>query len=192
MKNILVIYAHPVANSFSEELLEAYISGARESKAQVTVIRLNELDFQMNFSAGYKGEQVLEPSILEAQEEIRKAHHLVFIYPNWWSTYPAILKAFFDRTFIPGFAFRFRNGKFKSEKLLTGRSARVIVTMDTSLFNYRWVLHSPGHHAIKKGILNFCGIDPVNFTTIAGVKKSSDRKKIHWIRKVHDLGKKME
>jgi putative NADPH-quinone reductase len=189
MKNILVIYGQPVTNAFSEELLNAYLQGAYHSHFNVRVIRLNDLEFDMNFKGGYRGVQPLEPDLVEAQANICWADHLVFIYPNWWATYPALLKAFLDRTFLPGFAFRFRNRAEKPEMLLTGKSARVIVTMDTSGVHYRFVLLSPGHRAIGKGMLNFCGIRPVRFTTIAGMKNASQGKKQQWLRKVERLGR---
>ncbi len=46
--------------------------------------------------------------MLEIQQEILAADHLVFVYPNWWATFPALLKGFIDRVFLPNFAFKYR------------------------------------------------------------------------------------
>lgn len=43
----------------------------------------------------------LEEDLVKAQELIRWADHLVFVYPIWWGTMPAVLKGFFDRVFLP-------------------------------------------------------------------------------------------
>ncbi|HRZ76620.1 MAG TPA: NAD(P)H-dependent oxidoreductase [Bacteroidales bacterium] len=190
MKNILVILGHPVADTFSNSLLEAYTDAAESTGARVEIIRLRDLRFDLNFSSGYRGHQELEPDLKMAQESIREADHLVLIYPNWWSTFPALMKGFIDRTLLPGFAFKYNKGVLNWEKRLKGRSARVIVTMDTPPWYYRWVLRSPGHHAMGKGILGFCGFHPVRFTTIGPLKVSSEERRRRWIEKVRRLGQR--
>jgi putative NADPH-quinone reductase len=127
-----------------------------------------------------------------AQEMIRWADHLVFFYPNWWSTFPALLKGFIDRTFLPGFAFKYRTGNRTPEKLLTGKSARLIVTMDNSPWYYRWVLKQPGHNAMKRGTLQFCGINPVRITTVGPVKTSSEKTRQKWLRSISRLGERTQ
>ena len=79
----------------------------------------------------------------------------MFVYPTWWGTMPALLKGFIDKVFQPGFGFQYRNGSVWWDKLLKGRSARLIVTMDTPPLYFRWVYGRPGHNAMKKKILGF-------------------------------------
>jgi NAD(P)H dehydrogenase (quinone) len=191
MKKILIILGHPVKDTFSNKLTQAYIDGATRSGAEIRYLKLNQLKFDPNFSTGYRGNQELEPDLKMAQDLITWAEHLVFFYPNWWATYPALLKGFIDRTFLPGFAFKYGNGRTKPEKLLGGRSARLIVTMDNSPGYYRWVLRQPGHHAMKKGVLEFCGFSPVRITTIGSVKLSTEKKRHNWLKKVTRLGESM-
>jgi NAD(P)H dehydrogenase (quinone) len=191
MKKILIILGHPVKDTFSDKLTQAYIDGATRSGAEIKYLKLNQLKFDPNFSTGYRGNQELEPDLIMAQELISWAGHLVFFYPNWWSTFPALLKGFIDRTFLPGFAFKYGNGRKRPQKLLTGRSARLIVTMDNPPWYYRWVLKQPGHHAMKKGVLQFCGINPVRITTVGPVKVSTDKRRAKWIGQITRLGEKM-
>ncbi len=190
MKNILIIYAHPVKDTFNEEILEAYKTGAKSSGANIEIIKLNDLNFDLNFSAGYRGNQELEADLRMAQHKISWADHLVFIYPNWWSTYPALLKGFIDRTFLPGFAFKYRKGSLLWDRLLIGKSARIIVTMDTPIWFYKWVYKAPGHNSIKKGILKFCGIKPVKITSLGPIKTSSQAKRNKWLKQIENLGRK--
>jgi len=130
----------------------------------------------------------LEPELIHAQELIRKATHLVWVYPTWWATFPAIMKGFIDRVFLPGFAFKYWKDSLFWDKLLTGKSARLLVTMDTPPWYYRWVYGAPGHKAIKKGVLEFCGISPVSVSTFGPVKSASKEKIQTWLRKVYQLG----
>lgn len=191
MKKILIILGHPVKDTFSGQLFENYKQGALSSGAEVKELILRDLKFELNFSSGYRGDQELEPDLVNAQELITWAEHLVLIYPNWWSTFPALLKGFIDRTFLPGFAFKYRKGSLLWDKLLTGRSARLIITMDTPPWYYWLVYRRPGHNAMKRGILEFCGIRPVKITTIGSLKISSEQKRQQWLDKVKALGRKM-
>ncbi|PKO95224.1 MAG: NADPH:quinone reductase [Bacteroidetes bacterium HGW-Bacteroidetes-9] len=191
MKNILIILGHPVKDTFSDLLREAYTKGALASGASIRELDLRKLKFDLNFTQGYRGNQELEPDLQQAQEDIKWANHLVFIYPNWWSTFPALMKGFIDRTFLPGFAFKYHQGSLLWDKLLKGRSARLIVTMDTPPWYYWLVYRRPGHNAMKRGILGFCGIRPVKTTTIGAVKTSSEKKRQQWIASVEKLGRKM-
>jgi putative NADPH-quinone reductase len=192
MKKILVILGHPVADTFSNKVLEAYVQAAHSSGAEVNVIKLRELSFDLNFSQGYRGSQELEPDLVRAQELILWADHLVLIYPNWWATFPALMKGFIDRTILPGFAFNYHKGRLGWTRKLTGRSARVIVTMDTPKWYYRWVLKQPGHNAMKKSILGFVGIKPVRFFTIGPLKTSTEKQRQKWLQKVECLGRKQK
>lgn len=191
MKNILIIQGHPVKDTFSEHLKDAYINGASSANVSIEILKLSELQFNINFSEGYRGNQELESDLLKAQELIRWADHLVFIYPNWWATFPALLKGFIDRTFLPGFAFKYRKNSLLWDKLLTGKSARLIVTMDTPPWYYKWFTKAPGHHAMKKGILEFCGIKPVKITSIGPIKKSTEKMRNKWLRKVESIGRRL-
>jgi putative NADPH-quinone reductase len=191
MKKILIILGHPVKDTFSGLLFENYRNGALAAGAEVKELILREMKFDLNFSEGYRGNQELEPDLQKAQELITWAEHIVLIYPNWWSTFPALLKGFIDRTFLPGFAFKYRKGSLLWDKLLTGRSARLIITMDTPPWYYWLVYRRPGHNAMKRGILEFCGIRPVRITTIGSLKVSSESKRQQWLSKVLKLGKQM-
>ncbi len=192
MKNILIIQAHPVKDTFSEHLKDAYKNGAESAKGNVKILKLSELNFDLNFTQGYRGNQELEEDLVNAQKLISWADHLVFIYPNWWATFPALLKGFIDRTFLPGFAFKYREDSLLWDKLLTGKSARLIVTMDSPTWYYKWFIKAPGHHAMKKGILEFCGIKPVKITSFGPIKKSTVNQRNKWLKKVELFGNKLK
>ncbi len=192
MKKILIILGHPVKDTFTGLLFDNYRKGALSAGAEVRELIIRDLEFEINFSTGYRGNQELEPDLVRAQELILWADHIVMIYPNWWSTFPALLKGFIDRTFLPGFAFKYRKGSLLWDKLLVGRSARLIITMDTPHWYYWLVYRRPGHNAMKRGTLEYCGIRPVRITSIGALKTSSDKKRQQWLDKVLKLGQKMK
>ncbi|WP_409347330.1 NAD(P)H-dependent oxidoreductase [Paenibacillus sp. MBLB4367] len=191
MKKILVIQGNPSSDSLGSALASAYADGARGSGADVSVLDLSQLSFNPNLAGGYKRRTELEPDLVRAQELIREAEHLVFVYPVWWGTMPALLKGFIDRVFLPGFAFKYRKGSMLWDKLLKGKSARLIVTLDTPVWYYYLVQGKPGHNAMKKTTLEFCGVKPVRTTNIGPVRQSSDERRSGYLTHIRKLGAAM-
>lgn len=189
MKNkILVILGHPDTESFCGALAEAYVKGAKATGADVRILKLGDLDFDPVLWKGYKRIQELEPDLIKSQELINWSDHIVFVYPNWWGAMPALMKGFFDRVFLPGFAFKYRDNSEFWDKLLSGRTAHLIVTMDTPPWYYRWIYHRPGHNEMKRTILGFCGIKVVKITELAIVRNSLPQKRDKWISMAERLG----
>ena len=189
---IVIINGHPDRESFCHALSQAYKQGAQGAGAEVREINVGDLKFSPNLAHGYRKITGLEEDLLKAQDSIKWAEHLVFVYPTWWGTMPALLKGFIDRTFLPGFAFKYRDNSTWWDRLLTGRSGRMIVTMDAPVWFFRIVYGKPGHNAMKKMILEFCGIKPVRITSFGSVKRSSDKQRIRWLEQVKRLGSKLQ
>ncbi|KGE20190.1 NADPH-quinone reductase [Paenibacillus wynnii] len=188
--NIAVIIGHPNRKSYCNALAVAYAKGAVGTGADVRVIDLGDISFEPNLKHGYQQRTELEKDLITAQETIRWADHLVFVYPNWWGTMPAILKGFIDRVFLPGYSFNTKPNSYSIEKLLKGKTARLIVTMDSPPWYYRLVLKRAGHLIMKRAILQFCGVKPVWITEIGMVKTSPKDVREKWLKKIEALGVK--
>lgn len=190
MKKILIIQGHPDRESYCYALAEAYQKGALASGAEVRHIKTSELDFNPNLAYGYRHRTELEPCLLLAQEDIRWAEHIVIVHPVWWGMVPAVLKGLLDRVMLPGFAFQKRPNSIWWDKLLKGRSARIISTMDQPSWYYRLVNKSPSNHAIKKLTLEFCGIKPVKVTNIGPLRLAKESFREKWLERVEATGRK--
>jgi len=188
-RNILVILGHPDKNSFCSSLAKAYINSARENDSEVRELQLGELKFDPILWNGYNKIQELEPDLAKAQELIQWSNHIVFVYPNWWGAMPALMKGFFDRVFLPGFAFKYRKGSVP-DKLLSGRTAHLMVTMDTPAWYYRWIYRRPGHNEMKRTILEFCGIKVVKISEFSPIHDSNQQQREKWIAIANELGSK--
>lgn len=189
-KRILVILGHSVGNSLCGAIADAYTKGAQASGHKVQLISLASLKFDPILHNGYNTIQPLEPDLIDAQEAMLWAEHLVFVYPIWWGSIPAILKGFFDRILLPGFAFKFRPGALMADGLLAKRTAHLIATMDTPPWYYRLVYRMPGHNQMKRTILEFCGVKPVAITSFGPVKNSSKATREKWLSRSYTLGQK--
>ncbi len=185
---ITLIYGHPDKESFSFALAEAYKKGAVDAGAEVQEIILADMEFNPNLQYGYRRRTELEPDLLAAWEKIQWADHLVWVYPVWWGSIPALLKGFIDRLFLPGFAFKKRENSLWWDKLLTGKTARIISTLDQPVWYYWLVYRQPSNNAMKKLTLEFCGVKPVKVTTIGPIRLSKDEFRKRCLAKIERLG----
>lgn len=119
-KRILLILGHPGATSFCAALAERYAQSALDAGHQVRQLRLGEMVFDPVLRQGYQQVQALEEDLSRAQSDILWAEHLTLVYPIWWGGIPALLKGFFDRVLLPGFAFKYRKGKPFSRSVAQG------------------------------------------------------------------------
>ncbi|MFS1514762.1 NAD(P)H-dependent oxidoreductase [Chengkuizengella sp. SCS-71B] len=188
MKKVLIINGNPNEDSFGTALASAYKTGASKKGAEVKKLRVADLIFDPIYKGYTYDRKDLEDDLMKAQELITWADHLVFIYPNWWGTMPALLKGFIDRVFLPGFAFKYKENSAMVDQLLTEKTARLIVTMDSPKWYYTLFQGKPGHNSMKKSILNFCGIKPVKITSVDQVRKSTVKRKRKWLSKIEKLG----
>ena len=120
MKKIFIISAYPDQESFGTNLVSNYLKESLANGHQVILFDLAKSTFDPILHHGYKQIQALEDELVTAQKNIIWADHLVFFFPIWWGGAPAILKGFFDRTFLPGFAFNY-TGKFLPNQLLRNK-----------------------------------------------------------------------
>ncbi len=186
----LIIVGHPDKESYNFALAKAYKSGAIASGTEVKEVYIRDLDFNPNLEFGYRKRTELEPDLLEAQKLIKWANHLVWIYPVWWGSLPAIMKGFIDRVFLPGFAFKKRENSVWWDKFLTDKTARIICTLDQPGWFYRWINGAPSHYAMRKLTMNFVGVKKVKITTIAPLRLSTEGFRKKWLQKVEALGRK--
>lgn len=189
MKRIVIINGHPDSESFNHALQQAYKNGALSSGNEIEEVTLSEMNFSPNLRFGYRKRTDLEPDLLEAWRKIQWAEHIVWIYPTWWFSMPALMKGFIDRLFLPGFTFEYQSDSPFAKKLLTGKSSEIIVTMDTPVWYYKTVFANAGVRAFKSA-LAFCGIRNKRTTYLAVVKTSTDEKRKKWLQKVQKLGAK--
>ena len=168
MKKVLLILAHPDKNSLSAKLLDFYYDNANQKGCEVRQIFLGDLNFNLNLAKGYKEIQELEPDLKKSQEDILWADHLVFAFPIWWYTFPALLKGFIDRVFLPGFAFKYKKKSPIPDKLLQGKTADIICTSGAPRLFYFFKGGNIGPSLLKR-ILRFCGIKTRNKILIGSV-----------------------
>lgn len=186
MKRILVINANPKSASLGKSMAERYANKA-SGKHQVELLHIGEMQFNLDLEEGYDRSLPLEDDLLDFQQKLEWAEHIVIICPVWWGGMPAKLKGIFDRTLLPGYAFRYQQGKSIPEKLLTGRTSELIITLDTPLLWYKWIQGNPVYHQLKRTILDFIGIKNISTHYFGPVISSNDKRRDRWLNKIEKL-----
>ena len=155
----LVFYAHPGTQGHCSFILERVLRHLKSKKIDYEIIDLYKIKYdpvlvaKEHYSVGNK---FVSNQNKEFQMKIEQADNIFFIYPVWWGSMPAILKGFFDRVFVAGFAFKFERGR--PRPLLKGRRAFVFVTTGGSKLITRLLFGNRPFKLIKMHILGYCGI----------------------------------
>ena len=187
-KRILLIQGHPDASEphLCHALASSYSEGAEEAGHTVRHVDVAQLDFpllrsQKDFETG-----TVPASLEPVQDDIVWAEHIVFFFPLWAGDMPALLKGFIEQIYRP--AFTGASASNFAEKRLSGRSARVVVTMGMPALVYRWYFRAHSLKSLERNILGMVGIAPVHETLIgmAGAMKAADAAK--WLKKLNRLG----
>jgi putative NADPH-quinone reductase len=113
--NILVLYAHPVETSFNAGLHRMIVERLTATGHTVDDCDLYAEDFDPRLTRaerlGYHDQRGPGDAVANYVERLLRADALVLSFPVWNFGYPAILKGFFDRVFLPGVSFRLVDGK---------------------------------------------------------------------------------
>lgn len=190
-QRILLIQGHPdaVTPHLCHTLAEAYAEGASTAGHEVRWTDVARLDFPLLRSQQAWEQGTLPTTLQTAQDDIAWAEHLVLFFPLWLGDMPALLKGFLEQVARPGFAFSAEGNNPFGRKGLTGRSARVVVTMGMPALVYRWYFRAHSLKSLERNILGFVGIAPVNETLVGMVDKLGEAGVKKWQGQMRALGR---
>ena len=109
MNMTTIVFAHPWHGSFNKAILDTVTSKLTAENKPFQIIDLPKDGFNPVFTeeelALFNKGMALDPLVLKYQEMIKATKEIIFIFPIWWGTVPAILKGFFDKVLLRGFAY---------------------------------------------------------------------------------------
>ncbi|PZU48596.1 MAG: flavodoxin family protein [Sphingomonas sp.] len=178
--DVLLIDGHPAAGRLVGHLLDVY-AAALPPDTRITRIAVRDLQFDPVLRHGYAQRTAWEPDLHRIAEALVAADHVVIAFPMWWGAEPAELNGLLSRLLLPGFAFAYHDRDLWWDRLLIGRSADLIVTMDTPPL---WLWLAFGNPVIRRWrhqILGFVGLKPLRMFPFGPVKQGgADRNLGKW------------
>jgi putative NADPH-quinone reductase len=191
-RKLLLIQGHPDASQrhLCHALADSYAAGAEAAGHEVRHVNVGELEFpllrsQQDFETGS-----VPAGLLPAQANIMWADHMVVFFPLWAGDMPALLKGFFEQVFRP--AFSGTSASHFGKTLLSGRSARVVVTMAMPALVYRWYFRAHSVKSLERSLLGIVGIAPVHETLIGLTANMNAEDAAKWLSKLRRFGTRAE
>lgn len=170
----LIVESHPYEKSFNRQLTKK-IEEVLKEKHEVEIIDLLKDNFNPTMTAAdlkvFNKGMSEDKHVSKYQEKIKEADVLVFAFPVWWATMPAILKGFTDKVFLQGFAYDYgENGLIG----ILNKKAIVISTMEMDKETYVNVLNNPIQNQFINGTLNLCAIETDKYFQIEKINSGTD------------------
>jgi putative NADPH-quinone reductase len=187
-RRILVINGHPDPSPerLCGALADAYARAASAAGHRVDRLDVGALEFPFIRSMADYQTSASSPDIDRAQAAIRQADLLVIVFPLWFGSIPAYLKGFFEQVLRYGFALS--TPQAATSSLLTGKAARLIVTMGMPLTLFRWVLGGYGLKSLERGLFWVSGVSPIRHTLFGQATTRTPAQVQQWISQVEALG----
>lgn len=158
---VLIVYAHPVAESFGAAMRDAAIRGLTKAGHELRMIDLYAENFEPRLSRqeriDYQDEDRNTKLIADHVALIKWADAMVFVFPTWWYSLPAILKGWFDRVWVPGVAFRMPDGGKMLKPAMTNIRALAGITSCGSSWWWMKLVGEPHRKIILRGLRSLCG-----------------------------------
>jgi putative NADPH-quinone reductase len=193
-RRILLLIGHPdgSARHLCHALADAYADGAGAAGHAVRRVDIAQLDFPVLRRPQDWQHGAVPESLRSVQEDLTWAEHVVLFFPLWLGDMPALLKAFLEQVARPGFAVPLPGSNPLTTKLLTGRSARVVVTMGMPALVYRWYFRAHSVKSLERNVLGFVGFAPVHETLIGGVEQLGEAGVATWLARLRKAGRRAE
>jgi len=162
--HVLVIYCHPVAESFAAAAHAAVLQVLHASGHQVTDVDLYAENFDPVMSRherlDYLNTEHNERRVQRYDDQLVGTEALVLVYPAWWYGMPAMLKGYFDRVWLPGVAFDVQpDGRVSTDRLKSLRRIVVITTYGGSWWMVRLAIGDPARRLIGRALRALCARD---------------------------------
>lgn len=178
MAENMIIYAHPNKLGHSGYYLSTLIQKFGAEQKSYELLDLYEMAYDPCLAADEhytSGHNQLSQQNKEIQEKISAASNLIFIFPTWWQSTPAILKGFVDRVLISGYAFRFDEKGFP-QGLLKPKKAVILTSSGAPRWLAKLAFEDRAINVLKKDTLEFCGLKTKAFS-VGDAKELTEKNK---------------
>ena len=186
MTRVLVLYAHPLGDSFAAALHGTVCDTLAARGWEVDDCDLYAEGFDPVLSAeerrAYHDTDRNAAAVADHVARLRAAQALVLCFPVWNFGYPAILKGYFDRVFLPGVSFRLEGGqvvpalthirRLAAVTTYGGSRARAVFAGD------------PPRHVVKRALWHVTRPDRLRYLALYDMNRATDARRRAFVQQV--------
>lgn len=183
---VLVIHVHPVETSFNAALHRTVVESLTAAGHDVDDCDLYAEGFDPVLSRderlGYHDVASNRAPVQGYVDRVMRAEAIVLVYPVWNFGFPAMLKGFFDRVFLPGVSFKLVDGKVRPALTHIRRFAAV-----TSYGGSRWralLVGDPPRKVVMRVLRITMGLPPTRYLAHYDMNRSTDASRAAFLARV--------
>lgn len=200
--NVVIIFDHPYGasasdnvphqRSYSAALLASVTRGLVASGHSIDLIDLQADGFNPVTTASdltaWRLKQTNDPQAADYQQRLIEADHLIFIFPIWWESMPALTKGFLDKVFVKGVLFdEVKPGRPFVSLLPRVKGVSLLTVMSTPNFVYKWIFGNPITKILFRGTFRKMGIHKLKWHNYSGMENRSMEKRQYYLKKTERL-----
>lgn len=187
----VIVYNHPYEGSFCNAILNAVTKSLQKAYQEVDLLHLDNDGFNPVMSAAdlkaFIAHQAVDPLVIDYSERVRKADHLIFIFPIWWDIMPAATKGFIDRVLSPGVAYDHHPRGFGLVPLLKNlKSVTIITTMNKPKIMYSLLIGNLIRKVMLKSVFKTMGYKNLHWVSFTSVKSRSQQQRVKWLHNIEN------
>jgi NAD(P)H dehydrogenase (quinone) len=182
----VIVFNHPYEGSYCNAILKAVTKGLQKASHEVDLMHLDNDGFNPAMSLSdlkaFVEHKPIDPQVIEYSERLKKADHVIFIFPIWWDIMPASTKGFIDRVLSPGVVYDHHPRGFGLVPLLKNlRSITVITTMNKPKIIYSLLIGNLIRKVMLRSVFKTMGYKNLNWISFTSVKAVSQEKRVKWL-----------
>ncbi|WP_108482643.1 NAD(P)H-dependent oxidoreductase [Oceaniglobus ichthyenteri] len=192
MTRALVLFAHPCADSFSAALKDRVVATLSDRGWAVDLCDLYAEGFDPVLSPaerrGYHDSPENRAPVQGYVDRIIAAQAMVLVFPVWNFGYPAILKGFLDRVFLPGVSFRLERGQVRPN-LTHIRKLAAVTTYGGNRMT-AILMGDPPRRCVTRAMRHICRPDTMKYLALYNMNRASDATRSGFLTKVENKMKR--
>ena len=158
---IQVVHSHPLTDSYNHALFRTIVE-TLQRRHEVIATDLYREGFSPAMTEverrSYYAGAYAEEAVARLVSDLRRVDGIIFCFPHWWFSMPAMLKGYFDRVWAPGTAFAHDLGGGRIKPLLTHiRLFGVVTSYGSPWWLTRLVMQDPGRKVLLRALKPMCG-----------------------------------
>ncbi|GAB3915130.1 NAD(P)H-dependent oxidoreductase [Larkinella knui] len=182
----VIVFNHPYNGSYCNAILNAVTKGLQKAGHEVDLMHLDNDGFNPVMSQAdlkaFVARQPIDPQVIDYNERLKKADHLIFIFPIWWDIMPATTKGFIDRVLSPGVVYDHHPRGFGLVPLLKNlKRITIITTMNKPGILYLLLIGNLIRKVMVRSVFKTMGYKNINWISFTSVKTVSQAKRVKWL-----------